>query len=171
MLKAAYSFALILTLSACGFTPVHAPSNGAMHNSTQTRTLSNTSLSQIDIAIIPNRSGQYLRNQLIDNFYRNGTPTNAPYTLRVNPIQEQISDFDITIDSDATRRQLKLKTSFSLIDNKTKKPALTRAITATTSNNVLISEFSTLVAEQNARDAALKDLARQIELQIALFLN
>lgn len=169
MIRTLYSVALLFTLTACGFTPVHAPNHAPINAPTsQTRT---ANLSQIDIAIIPDRSGQYLRNQLIDNFYRNGMPSNAPYQLRVNPIQEKISDFDITIDSDATRRQLKLRTTFDLIDTQTKKSVLSRRITATTSNNVLISEFSTSVAEQNAREAALKDLARQIELQVALFLK
>jgi LPS-assembly lipoprotein len=149
-------------LSACGFTPVHS-------TAPTTKSVSNN-LNSIEIAIIPNRSGQYLRNALIDKLYSNGYPSNPRYKLTIEPLQEIISDFDVTIDSDATRRQLKLITNFNLTD-KNNKTLLNRHITAVTSNNVLVSEFSTIVTEQNARDAALDDLARQIETQLALYLN
>ena len=157
-------FSFLLFLSACGFTPVHAPktSNLSPQNTTQ-------SFHQVQISLIPDRSGQYLRNELIDRFYQNGFPQHPTYQLTISPLQETISDFDITVDSDATRRQLKLSTTLTLQDKKTNKTLLSRPLSATTSNNVLVSEFSTLMAEQNAREAALNDLARQIEMQLALY--
>ena len=149
-------FISLLLLAACGFTPVHG-------------NIQKKAFDQIEVTIIPDRSGQFLRNTLIDRFYTKGYPTTPQYQLNVRPIQETIADFDITIESDATRQQIKLVTTMELIDKTTQKSILNRKLTAVTSNNVLVSEFSTLVAEQNAREAALNDLARQIELQIALF--
>ncbi len=149
-------------LVSCGFTPVHS-------NAPSIKSATST-LNSVEIAVIPDRSGQYLRNALIDKFYASGYPSNPEYKLIVAPVQETISDFDVTIDSDATRRQLKLITNFNLT-NKDNKVLLSRRVSAVTSNNVLVSEFSTLVTEQNARDAALEDLARQIETQLALYLN
>ena len=59
----------------------------------------------------------------------------------------------------------------SLIDKKTGQIVLTRPLLAITSHNVLESEFSTLVTEQSAREAALNDLARQIERQLSLYFS
>lgn len=152
----------VLFLTACGFTPVYKGGAGQQQNVS-------SALSNIDIAIVKDREGQFLRNALIDRFYRNGYPSNPQYRLVTNDIEETISDFDITIDSEATRQLIKLTTSMQLIDLQTNKAVLNRTLVATTSNNVLESEFSTLVTEQAAREAALNDLARQIERQVALY--
>ena len=147
-------------LIACGFTPMYAnkENNNLMAD-----------LNQIEITIIPDRSGQFLRNELIDRFYTNGYPAQYQYVLSVQPIVERISDFDITVESEATRQQLKLSTSIMLTDKETNKRLMQRNLSAITSSNILESEFSTLITEQSARDAALNDLARQIEQQLALY--
>ena len=155
---------LAFVVTACGFTPMYSANNDTGSNVSAT-------LDQVAIGIIPDREGQYLRNALIDQFYTNGAPSTPQYQLSVTPVRETISDFDITVDSEATRRQLKLTTSMSLVDLNSNQKILSRTLTATTSNNVLQSEFSTLVAERSAREAALNDLARQIEQQIVLYLS
>lgn len=135
-------------------------------NENSVRTASN--LNKITISIIPDRSGQYLRNALIDRFYTNGAPSNPNYKLVIAPIKEKVSDFDITVESEATRRQLRLSSQMKLIDISTSQTILSRDLLSITSHNVLESEFSTIVTEQSARDAALNDLARQIERNLAL---
>ena len=155
----------LLLLTACGFSPMYG--NNASTNNASIK----SNLDQITIAIIPNREGQFLRNLLIDRFYNNGYPATPLYDLKVSTIRENVVDFDITIDSDATRRQLTLTTKMALIDAQSKQSVLTRDISAITSYNVLESEYSTIVTEQSAREAALNEIARQIELQIALHLK
>lgn len=156
-------FLLILFVAACGFTPVY----GTKENKQSVHDV----LNKVEIGLIPDREGQYLRNALIDRFYSNGYPENIQFSLSVQPIKETISNFDLTFDSSATRRQMKLTSHMFLTDKKTGTIVLKRSLTAITSHNVLDSEFSTLVTEQSAREAALNDMARQIEQQIALFLN
>lgn len=156
---------LILTgliLSSCGFSPMYA------QNKENESTSISANLNEIDISIIPDRSGQFLRNELIDRFYQNGYLAAPKYRLDVSPINERIEDFDITIESEATRQQIRLSTIITLINLETNKPVLSRSLYSITSNNILESEFSTLITEQSARDAALNDLARQIERQVAL---
>ena len=155
---------LAFVVTACGFTPMYSANNDTGSNVS-------AALDLVAIDIIPNREGQYLRNALIDQFYTNGVSSTPQYQLSVKEVSETISDFDITVDSESTRRQLKLKTTMSLIDLNHNEQVLSRTLTATTSNNVLQSEFSTLVAERSAREAALNDLARQIEQQIVLYLS
>lgn len=152
-------------ISACGFSPLYGK-NSAANNTTI-----KSNLSAISIAIIPNREGQFLRNALIDNFYIDGYPSNPQYNLSFSPILERISDFDITINSEATRRQLRLTTNMVFSDAGTNNVLLKRSLSAITSYNVLESEYSTVVTEQSAREAALNDLARQIEQQLSLYLN
>ncbi len=120
---------------------------------------------------IPDRSGQYLRNALIDRFYRDGRPINPHYTLNISEVQESSIDLDITKDSDATRAQLRLTSSFTLTDTQSGEIVLSRPLKAISSYNVLTSEFSTRVSAKNTRENALNDIARQIELQIALYLK
>lgn len=154
-----------LLLSACGFSPMY----GTM--SQNNNAAAESKLNTIDIDIIPNREGQFLRNELMDRFYRSGIPASPAYILKIKEINEAVSNFDITIESEATRRQLRLTTNMELTDSKTGEAVLKRSLQAITSHNVLESEFSTIVTEQSAREAALNDLARQIELQLTLYFS
>lgn len=152
----------ILLLSACGFSPMYGANNNTGVAS---------QFNKVEVSIIPDRSGQYLRNALIDRLYRNGYPASPAYKLSIEPITEKIFDFDITQEAEATRQQIKLSTNMALIDTKTNKPVLNRKLTAVTSNNILESEFSTIVTERSAREAALNDIARQIERQLSLYFS
>ncbi|PCJ01762.1 MAG: hypothetical protein COB14_03375 [Alphaproteobacteria bacterium] len=167
MKKILFVTSACLCLSACGFEPIygtHMQSN-AGQESVQSQ------LAQVSINGIPDREGQFLRNALIDKFYRDGHPQNPRYTLQIEPINESTVDLDITKSSDATRAQLHLKTSMRLIDEGTGEIVLTRSLRSIASYNVLTSEFATRVSAQNTRENALNDLARQIELQISLYLR
>lgn len=159
-------FALIslLLLTACGFEPVY----GVNRN---TAVGVESKLQQVEIGNIPDREGQFLRNALITRFYRDGRPTNPRYEIDVEHIREYLSDLDITIDADATRGQLKLITSMRLIDLQTRETVLERDLISIASYNILASEFTNRVSEQNARENALNDLARQAEQHIVLYLK
>jgi LPS-assembly lipoprotein len=150
----------LILVAACGFTPLYDQADG--------RNVSE-GLNRVDIAIIPDQKGVYLRNLLIDQFYHGGYPANPAYELRISPIQETITDLDITIDSEATRQQIRLDTTMTLTDKKTGQAVLNRALQAISSSNILGSQFTNRVSEQDSREAALGDLARQIELQTALY--
>ncbi len=153
-----------LLTSACGFRPVYG-----VNRDTPTGVEEN--LARVEIASIPDREGQYLRNALIDRFYREGRPFDPAYILTVSPVQETITDLDITKTSDTTRTQLRLAINYTLSDKATGQTLFTRQGTSVNSYNVLGSEFATRVTEENARNNALDDLARQVELQINLYLK
>lgn len=158
--KVIFSGFLLFLMAACGFTPMYgsgteAAAGGALNN--------------IEIAMIPDESGVYLRNDLIDRFYQDGYPSSPTHRLVISPIEEIERDLDITIESEATRKQAKLNTVLTLIDNATGKTVLSRRITAVTSYNVSTTQFATRISEMDAREAALHDLARQIENHLALY--
>lgn len=150
---------LPLFLTACGFTPMYG------HNDVS------ATFDQVEIGNIPNYEGQYLRNALIDRLYQNGYPHNPRYAMNLSPIEERITDLDITKSADATRAQLRVKTTMTLVDKESNKKLLERELMAMTSYNRLTSYFTTRVSEKAARENALDDLARQAERELALYFN
>ena len=165
-MKHLVALALVLLLAACGFTPMYGPQSGAKSGVAAAKGLDN-----VDIDIIPNAEGVALRNALIDRFYANGYPSNPRYRLSVAPVTEDVVDFDITVESETTSRQLKLGTQFGLKDLQTGEIILKRSVFAYASYNVIGSQFTTRVSEADAREAAINDLARQIETQLSLYFN
>lgn len=152
----------LFCLSACGFQPLYGENK-------YTPVGAEDRLAQVEIGNIPNQEGQYLRNALIDRFYRHSRPENPQYLLLIKPVRENLVDLDITKSADATRGQLRLSTGIELKEKGSKTPLLERDLRSITSYNILSSEFSTRVSEENARTNALDDLARQIELQLNLY--
>lgn len=150
----------LLLLGACGFTPMYG--QGGTKDAT-------AGLDAVEIAMIPDQEGIALRNALIDRFYQNGYPQSPTHRLVMSPIVEGKHALDITIESEATRQQIKLSTTLTLIENATGNSVLSRNLTAITSYNVSATHFATRISEADARMAALNDLARQIEMQLSLY--
>lgn len=152
----------LLVLGGCGFTPMYGGRSGAQHEV-------QGKLSDIRVENIPNREGQYLRNLLIDRFFAENRQANATYSLTFTPVQENKYELDVTKNANATRAELRQTTTFNLKDVKTGRVLLSRTLLASTSYNVLSSQFTTRVSEDDARLNALDDLARQAEQQIVLY--
>ena len=152
----------MLFLAGCGFSPLYGTrgDNAAKYH-----------FDSIAIGNIPDQEGQYLRNALIDRFYQHGRPADPQYTLEVAKVRQRRRDLDITKSSSATRAQLRLDTKMTLKDNKTGETLLTRDLLAITSYNILQSQFTTRVSQDDAERSGLDDLARQIEQQLALYFN
>ena len=160
MIRTLLTVTLLLT-AACGFHPVYGVNK-------HTPVGVESKLQQVWISNIPDREGLFLRNALINRFYRNGTPENPKYVLSVQPVRETTRDLDITVDADATRGQLTLSTAIELSDRDTGEVLVKQNLRAITSYNILGSEFTNRVSEQNTRENALEDLARQIENRVTL---
>ncbi len=149
-----------LFMTGCGFTPQYAVTSGHPAVSDVLET--------VQIATIPDESGVQLKNALMDRFYPNGPAASFRYKLETNGISESRTDLDITIDEEATRRQIRVSTVITLRDLDTHDVILNRRVYALSSYNVLENQFTTRVAEQNARENAIADLARQIEQAVAI---
>ncbi|MGZ9108864.1 MAG: LPS assembly lipoprotein LptE [Micavibrio sp.] len=158
--------AILLTLgllNGCGFTPMYGSAGSANRHQVQ------STLNNIAIENIPNREGQYLRNRLIDRFYTGGNPDSPDYTLVLSPVTESKYNLDITKDANATRAELRVGTTMVLRDRASGAALLTRSLAASTSYNILASQFTTRVSEDNARLNALDALARQAEQAVVLY--
>lgn len=152
--------AFLAALAGCGFSPLYGT-----HGDTAIK----YHFDSIAIGNIPDREGLYLRNALIDRLYDHGRPAAPQYTLNVAGLRQRITDLDITKSADATRAQLRIETKMTLLDSKTGETLLQRDLVAVASYNILQSRFTTRVSEDDARRAALDDIARQIEQQLALY--
>lgn len=152
----------LLFLTACGFEPVYGVNQNVSVGVEET-------LNNIEIANIPDREGQELRNALIDRFYRDGYPSAPRYTLVITHLEEQVSDLDVTKNADATRGRLRMSAGLELRDLGNNQLVLKRKLQTITSYNILASEFATRVTEENARQNAVNDIARQAELQLSLY--
>jgi hypothetical protein len=152
MSKFATLFALIttmVTLVACGFHPVYGVNKHTNIGVEQ-------HLAQIHIGNIK------------DRFYRDERPNSPLYTLSIQNLRERITELDITKDAESTRGQLRTTARLVLTDQDGA-ILLERNVSSTASFNVLASEFTNRVSEQNTRENTLGDLARQIEQHIALY--
>lgn len=164
------SFSLMLACSfflvSCGFTPLYGTKGAERESSSSLR----ESFAQVEISLIPDRSGQSLRNLLIDRLYSKGYPINPSYTLKIEKLAEAKGELDITKSAEATRAQLTIRTQMVLLNAKGVE-VLRRPLASITSYNVLQSEFATRVTEENARNNAISDIARQVELALSLYFH
>jgi LPS-assembly lipoprotein len=171
--RAALAFILIIAgfaLAGCGLTPVYGTHANGGKSSPVT-----TGLNSIYIESIPNRTGQKLRNMLMDRLYQNGRvdPAQAAYRLDIPGVTESIYGLGIAKDATATRSQITLTAVMSLMpahDLETA-PMLTRSLRAISSFNTLASQYTTLVTEEDARDQTIRDLADQIVTQLELYFS
>lgn len=151
---------LLLAFTACGFTPVYLSQGD--NNPTVANALGN-----VAIANIPDRSGQMLRNHLIDRMYTKGRPTNPSAKLEVS-LRSTETDLGILKDATASRRELNLWADYVLMDNDGKR-LLNGVAHSVVSYNKLSAQYGTLAAKENASSSALKEVGEQIVNRISLY--
>jgi LPS-assembly lipoprotein len=154
---------LTLTLGACGLSPVYGTFS-------QSKPIT-AALDAIYIDTIPDRTGQELRNDLMDRLVKSGqkSKTDAAYTLTASPVSESIYGIGIAKDDTATRSQIRLSTTFTLKQGT--QTVLTRTVRAVSSFNTLSSQYTTLVTEDAARSQTIKQLSDQIVTQLELYFS
>ncbi len=146
-------------LAACGFQPLYSGGKGG-HMATE--------LGSIKIERIADRSGQQLRNHLLDKLTPYGQPARARYGLKVT-MREGISGLAVKKSEVATRANLNVGASFSLTERATAEVLFTGTSSVVASFNILSSDFSTLIAEKGARSRAISDVAGDIQQRLAAY--
>jgi LPS-assembly lipoprotein len=156
---------LLPALGGCGFRPLNATEaeggpGGAGPNA----------LANIKIALIADRVGQDLRNQLLDRLTPRGQPDKPSYILEVH-LRETIRQLGIRSDATATYASLELGAESILIDPANGRPVFRAQHRSFNSYNIVRSAFANLLAEQDARRRAVVELAEDIQLRVGLFLT
>ncbi len=150
----------LLTLSACGFSPIYGAHDGDNPPVAE-------SLGKVAIANIPDRNGQILRNHLIDRMYFKGRPTQPTARLEIS-LRSTETDLGIRKDATASRRQLNMWADFVLRDNNGKQLLKGLAHSAA-SFGKLSAQYGTLASQENATDRALQEVGEQIVNRVSLY--
>jgi len=152
----------IPALGACGFRPVYGTGEDGLNG--------RANLEKVDIAIIPDRSGQLLRNHLIDRFYRNGYPVDAPYRLIVSLIQ---STNTAAVRPDQTTDRLDLSTSanFRVVDKKSGRVLFSDSALSRTAATGLRQQYAYVAGVQAGGERTLIEIADLITTRTAVALG
>jgi LPS-assembly lipoprotein len=148
-----------LALAGCGFQPIHGQNSAA----------SGEALAGIDIELIADRTGQMLRNELIQQMHPRGGRTPARYGLSVT-LGESLRNFAIRKDEIATRANLIMVARFAVTSRGDGKKMFNGSVRSVNSYNILTSDFATLSAREDARRRAVQQLAAGITQRLSVWL-
>ncbi len=154
---------LLATVTACGFRPLYGPTADGRPETLE-------KLSAVSVGRIQDRTGQLVRNELLNRINPRGQPANPSVHLSVN-VNESIQNLAVQRDETATRANLILQASFKLTDTDTSDLLFEGNVQSIASYNISTSaDFATLSAETDARRRGASDLADEITARVAIFL-
>lgn len=155
----AMALALMLSLGACGLTPMYAGgSSGTVASGLRT----------VQVAPIPERAGWLVRNALVD---RLGGEVGEPgYRLEVE-LNDDLTGFGIRGDSAVTRERRTLRARYRLIDLSSGLVVLDATAGSDAGIDVVSSEYATVAAEQTAQERLAQVVADQMVSRVALFMR
>jgi len=148
-----------LFLSACGFTPLYATrsDNGGVV----------TALAAISVQAPPDRVNRALRISLEDQLRAN-TLVAPQYRL---VLSSALSEADVAIeqDTEVTRKNLRLRTTFILRDMETDTALYEAKAFAIVAYNRVPSEFANIIAERDAQERVANQVAEEIRTKLAIY--
>lgn len=147
----------LLLLTACGFKPLYEAggSSAAMQ----------AHFAQIEVAPIPDRLGQVMRNRLLDRLNSSGNK----YRLEV--VLEQTSEqYGTRPDTAKTQEQLTMFANMRLISYEGSEPkvVIEERIRARTSFDVVQSDFAAVAQREDSAERLALELAERIQRRLAL---
>ena len=153
---------VVMALTACGFEPLYGD-RGARPGAV-------SQLAAVEVAPIPERIGQVLRNDLLDLISPFGAPAQPNYRLEVR------LDFDreglgFRPDEAITRINLRLGASYRLVVPDSGETVFSDVARSAVSYNVVQSDFANLNAERDAERRAAHMIGEEISARIGLFLT
>jgi hypothetical protein len=151
-LASLYSLVFVLVLSGCGFQPMY----GMQQDGSTVSKLKN-----VKVDVIADRSGQILRNYLLDMMTADSSASNK-YLLKV-ALVETARHVEIVINATIYLQNLETgKTEYT--------DTLTEVGSFSLGPKAEYASYSATVAEDSSRERALKILADNINLYVATYL-
>lgn len=153
---------ILLSVTACGFRPVH--SDKTLSETPQNQVLA---LNQISVEVpMDNRLGQLYRIALEDVLHPGNDFSETQYIMK-STIIEELQPIIIERNSRITRYNMVLKAEYtlsSLIDGSIIHRGRRQRIS---SYNVADSDFATFVAQRDARETGVRKVAEMLALDMA----
>ncbi len=148
-----------LVLAACGFRPMYAPvANETVLND----------FAGVQVAVIQDRVGQQLRNDLQDLLTPRGQPAQPDFVLRVE-LSEQLRTLAVERTGLATRADLTVIARFTLDSVETGETVLSQTTSASSSYNILSSDYANLIAARDAQTKAVRVIAEDIRNRLGVY--
>jgi LPS-assembly lipoprotein len=152
----------LLALAGCGFRPLYGERSAA--------SVAAPELAAIQIDSISNREGQLVRNSLLDKMQPRGAAPKPLYRLQVG-VGIARESLGVRIDDTATRGNLTMNASYTLIDLASGKPLMSANSRAVSSYNILDSDFATVISENDAIRRTAAEVSEEIKTRVAIFLS
>jgi LPS-assembly lipoprotein len=130
----------------------------------------NEKLAQLDVAPIPGRVGQRLRNELIYQSTGGGHALQPAYRLEI-VIRESLTPTLVQQDGDSSGSVYNLSTSFRLIRLADKTVALQGESNGRAAFQRFDSVFANVRARQDAEDRAAKTVGEELKGRLAAYLS
>jgi LPS-assembly lipoprotein len=159
---AALAVLAAIGLSGCGIQPLYGTTAGGSRLGAV--------MSAVDIAPIPGRVGQRLRNELIfENTGGGEAAAQSLYKLEI-VIKERVINELVRIDGDAKGQVYELDTTFKLVgrDNKV---LLEGKANSRAAYERFETTFSNVRARVDAEDRAARTVAESIKVRVAAYLS
>lgn len=153
---------LLAGLAACGFEPLYGRRADGSGLSDR--------LAAVEIGLIADRSGQILRNHLLDQFQPRGRTGPAHFALEVK-LYEPREELAVRRTDEPTRVLYQVNANFVLRELPSNAVVLASSANAGSTFNIDRSEFATLSGERAARENALRVIGEDITRQVALYLS
>ena len=143
-------------LAGCGFHPLYGGNTAGEYD---------PRLATIKVTPIPDREGQLLELALREKLNPRGVALQTRYTLTVR-LSLARTDLGIQRNATSTRSEIDATASYSLSGNGTSIAGSSRTVSAFNLQN---DAWAATVAEKDARERAIQDLADAIYLQLSLW--
>lgn len=141
-----------MLLTGCGFSPVYRQDGSSSVRE---------HLAQIEVAQIGGYHGLQLRNQLNEKTSPTGVVDVPQFRLSV-VLESSTEAVLIQSDNTATRQNLRMNASFTLIDLSSGETVFKGNSVSVGSYNVVNTEFATISAEDNATERAVQEIGVEI---------
>ena len=152
-----FCFIVFYIFTSCGYEPIYSKNINT-----------NKELLSISVQNIKNRSGQILRNSLLNQLNPERERVITKYRLIVE-IFESKSSLAYRRDMSATRTDLKVTANYLLEDIKNGEILLKQEAKSISSFDVVESVYATLIAEKDVREKNLKVISNDIYTNLVIF--
>ena len=148
-------------LAGCGFQPLYAgkPGSGVADD-----------IAAVRIAPIRDRSGQILRNALIERLNPRGAPADPRHVLETS-LAVTRQKLGIRKDETATRESLRFTAVFRLRESASGAIVHSGRAAAIASYNIVESEYATIASERAARRRGLTLVAERMTARLSAWFN
>ena len=148
---------LLIILSSCGYQPIYSKNEKIGEE-----------LLSISIINIKDRSGQILRNSLLNKINPDRKRVLLKYRLYVE-IFEGKTELGFRKDMSATRTDLNVNAKYKLTNIKDGRIVYESESNSISSFDVVESVYATLIAEKDAKEKSLKVLSEDIYTNLAIY--